>query len=84
VLQSSNLAGFAIAGPDVEGTEIALTSAGDPAGRCTIRLTRRLVPGQAGEDSPANGTIGLVTAGWQLPDGTPARGRFASLVRSNS
>jgi len=76
-------------GPDVTpagvtsgpyGTDIALdTASGGPESRLTLRVARLLDPRPEGPVSGAD-SLGDVTAGWLLPDGTQARARFAVVL----
>ncbi|MEV0324355.1 1,4-alpha-glucan branching protein [Streptomyces sp. NPDC050658] len=60
---------------DQEGTLLRLA---DPHGTA-LRLHRTLRPAPDGRPLPPQGAIGHVTGAWNAPDGTRARGVFASL-----
>ncbi|HVV17830.1 MAG TPA: hypothetical protein VHF06_00235 [Pseudonocardiaceae bacterium] len=68
---------LAVAGPVVDGTDIPVTVADTDRG--VLRVVRVLEP----DDSAPEG-VGHVAAGWRMPDGTEARGRFAVVRRGQS
>lgn len=80
-------AGFSeVAGPRAVtsgsyGTDVAVGSSagGHPTGPATIRVTRRLRPGQQVPEPGATAARGHVNAGWRGPDGEENRGVFAVL-----
>lgn len=65
------------------GTDIVLDTV--PGGRAaapvTLEVRRVLLPEGSGAGATPAGVLGHVTAGWSLPEGEEARGRFAVLTQ---
>ncbi|MFI9629490.1 1,4-alpha-glucan branching protein [Streptomyces sp. NPDC052042] len=60
---------------DPDGTDVFVETAAD-GHRPALRINRVLRPGQ---EADARAGLGLVTAGWSVPDGTTARAVFAAV-----